>query len=93
MVQRCRIRGKKDRPNCRKVGEEVWNERYCCWDEEKKVFESDGVWTIRNSWGSDWGEGGFVRARISEGDGWCGMNLESHYVIPNMPTVNYPADE
>lgn len=32
-------------------------------------------WVLRNSWGTGWGEGGYMRLAMAEGDGICGMNV------------------
>lgn len=38
-------------------------------------------WKIQNSWGSWWGDGGFIRFNIDmEGDGVCGMYDYAEYV-------------
>ena len=47
-------------------------------DEEKPY------WIVRNSWGSDWGEDGYIRMAIVDGPGMCGINLE-----PTFPNIYY----
>ena len=40
-------------------------------------------WIIRNSWGPDWGENGYIRVkRIGNGKGTCGILMD-----PNFPVM------
>ena len=49
------------------------------YDEKSKDLP---YWIVRNSWGEDWGEGGYIRMAITPGDGMCGINLEASF--PNI---------
>jgi len=89
VVPQCRRRWKKDKPECRYEGEYVWKNRYCCKDVERPVETSDAEWKIMNSWSEWWGEDGFLRAQVTEGEGFCGINAETYTIEPKMSTVNY----
>jgi len=39
---------------------------------------SNGYWTIKNSWGTGWGENGFMRMEM--GQNTCGVAVEAMYV-------------
>ena len=41
-------------------------------------------WIVRNSWGPDWGEDGYIRIAISDGIGNCGINIE-----PTFPNIYF----
>lgn len=41
---------------------------------------SDGYWKVRNSWGTSWGESGFIR--ITYGDNTCQITDDPIYVAP-----------
>jgi C1A family cysteine protease len=48
--------------------------------------EEDGIdyWTVKNSWGSEWGEAGYVRIERSESTndkGVCGIAMQPSYII------------
>jgi C1A family cysteine protease len=38
-------------------------------------------WVMRNSWGSDWGENGYMRMQIVDGNGQCGVQMWPIYPI------------
>jgi len=38
-------------------------------------------WIMRNSWSSSWGEGGYMRILIAEGEGICGIQMLPQYLV------------
>ncbi|KRX09275.1 hypothetical protein PPERSA_05944 [Pseudocohnilembus persalinus] len=43
------------------------------------LTEETPYWTVQNSWGTTWGEKGFGKIAITEGDGVCGINMQVDY--------------
>uniref|UniRef100_A0A0D3H346 Uncharacterized protein n=1 Tax=Oryza barthii TaxID=65489 RepID=A0A0D3H346_9ORYZ len=44
-------------------------------------------WIVRNSWGADWGEKGYIRMKrdVSAKEGLCGIAMEASYPIKTSP--------
>ena len=37
-------------------------------------------WLVQNSWGAWWGDQGFIKLAVEEGDGVSGMNTAAEYI-------------
>ena len=84
---KCRPKYKGDVKNgsCRKSGEfDLWG-RFCCKWSTKTVYSSDGIFTLQNSWGVNWGENGYYRAEFDRtGPGVCMMYQDAYSVVPDV---------
>lgn len=40
-------------------------------------------WIVRNSWGAEWGEGGYIKIErgIDDSEGRCGIAMEASYPV------------
>ena len=42
---------------------------------------SDPYYKVKNSWGSGWGENGYIKLKIKSGEGTCGIQMSASYPI------------
>lgn len=54
----------------------------CGWEIDHAVLlvgynQAENYWIVKNSWGPNWGEGGYVRIRRTGGKGICGINQQN----------------
>ncbi|KAL5998281.1 hypothetical protein ACLOJK_009220 [Asimina triloba] len=51
------------------------------------TLDGTKYWTVKNSWGTEWGEKGYIRMRrgISEKEGLCGIAMDASYPTKTSP--------
>jgi C1A family cysteine protease len=77
-----------DGPDWQSYGGGIVSDPYCGTSLDHAVlavgFEFNNnppFWIVKNSWGSNWGEAGFIRIEIVDGDGICGVNMQPTFPI------------
>lgn len=48
------------------------------------VDKADGYYVVRNSWGTSWGEAGYIR--LKTGQDTCGITTIPTYTLPVTPS-------
>merc|ERR1719266_1228496 len=51
--------------------------RRCCRDVQ---VEAKDYWLVQNSWGTDWGDSGFIKLAVEGNKGVSGMNQHVNYM-------------
>ena len=44
-------------------------------------YTGENYWIVQNSWGTAWGDYGYVRIWMRDGPGICGINLAVEYPL------------
>ena len=50
-------------------------------DGEKDAQGDKNYWKLQNSWGSHWGDNGFIKFEIQDGDGVCRINNSYYFLL------------
>ncbi|KAK9108398.1 hypothetical protein Syun_024409 [Stephania yunnanensis] len=46
-----------------------------------KTSEGDKYWIVKNSWGTDWGDGGYIKMKRTNSEGLCGINKLASFPV------------
>lgn len=77
-----------DGPDWQGYGGGIVDDAYCGTSLDHAVLavgydfgSNPPAWNVKNSWGTWWGEGGYIRLAITDGNGICGINMQPAYPV------------
>lgn len=66
----------------------VWYDKHCSEVANHSMLlvgygREDGkdYWLIKNSWGKDWGDNGYIKVARNRHENYCGITSESLYIV------------
>jgi len=80
---------RRGRIRCKRGYTPNYDTQQCCRTTSSGTVGTGNVLKVQNSWGTDWGDNGFIYMNLEAGRGPCGINLSIGTVsVKSQDTTN-----